>query len=68
MALFASGTNFVSVECLIAYLFSNSHRVQKHLSFQVFNKLIRRYKYLERTFEDGIKKVRNLFSFNSLNC
>lgn len=25
--------------------------------FDVFNKLIRRYKYLERTFEDGIKKI-----------
>lgn len=25
--------------------------------FQVFNKLIRRYKYLEKGFEDEIKKV-----------
>lgn len=25
--------------------------------YDVFNKLIRRYKYLERTFEDGIKKI-----------
>lgn len=25
--------------------------------FQVFNKLIRRYKYLEKGFEDEVKKV-----------
>ena len=27
------------------------------VSFQVFNKLIRRYKYLEKGFEEEIKKV-----------
>ena len=27
------------------------------LFFKVFNKLLRRYKYLERSFEDALKKV-----------
>ncbi len=34
--------------------------IDDYVYIQVFNKLIRRYKYLEKAFEEEIKKVTNV--------
>ncbi len=40
--------------------FNYYHAVTLYVYIQVFNKLIRRYKYLEKAFEEEIKKVTKL--------
>jgi len=44
--------------CVLSIIMSSNALYSFICLFQVFNKLLRRYKYLEKSFEESIKKVR----------